>query len=102
MGFSNDDNDLKISKKVFIILVSLLLFYFTSTTMYLGYTHVGQIELVGYQSRYIFPFLPLILMNISNSRIRINKQNREVFNFSLTLIILFSYSSIALLTLMYE
>lgn len=102
MGFSNDDNDLKISKKVFIILVSLLLFYFTSTTMYLGYTPVGQIELVGYQSRYIFPFLPLILMNISNSRIRINKQNREVFNFSLTLIILFSYSSIALLTLMYE
>lgn len=94
---NEDKSDLNIKQKISMLIITCLLFYFTSTTMYLGFTPVGEYIIKGYQSRYIFPFLPLILMLCSNSFIKI-KDNKnyqlKIYTISLTILMLYTYCGI--------
>lgn len=64
------DNSKKISKKITLISIvsSLGVYAMTSLMLYLSFTPVGEINISGYQPRYILPILPLLLMLINNNK----------------------------------
>ena len=85
-AFESDDQKLKIFEKIIFIIVSLLIFFFTSTALYLSFTEVGSLHIEGYQSRYIYPMLPMLFMCIANKFVLIKKsKDHEDFNFFLIL-----------------
>ena len=80
------DNSKKINKKTTIISVlsSLCVFAMTSLMLYLTFTPVGQINISGYQPRYVLPILPLLLMLINSNRFigksnEIDEEKTDVF-----------------------
>ena len=86
MGFSENDEQLKFKTRLYILLVILIVFLFTSTGLYLGYTGVGRIVIEGYQTRYLFPLIPLFLLTIGNKRIKILRDEKyDIINYGLCL-----------------
>ena len=85
------DNDTKLIKKekLIYLLVTILLFGFTSTALYLSFTPVGETTILGYQSRYVFPFLPFILLCMKNKYITVKKTKKHQ-DFNYMLVILFN------------
>ena len=63
----------KMKDKIIFILGFLITFAATSAILYLVYTPVGENKINGYQTRYILPILPLILMTISNQWVQVKK-----------------------------
>ena len=56
----------------------------TSLMLYLTFTPVGQINISGYQPRYVLPILPLLLMLINSNRFigksnEIDEEKTDVF-----------------------
>ena len=49
-------------------ITALLVFATTSLMLYLTFTPIGQINITGYQPRYIIPLVPLVLMLINHKR----------------------------------
>lgn len=64
------DNSVKIKTRTTIVtLITFLCVYATTSLMlYLTFTPVGQINITGYQPRYLTPILPIVLMLISSKR----------------------------------
>lgn len=83
------DNSKKI--KLRTVIVSLItfaaVFGSTSLMLYLAFTPVGQINISGYQPRYIIPIIPVILMLINSSRYlnKSTKEQEEKNNINITL-----------------
>lgn len=94
MGLSSDDKMLNIKEKALVFIVSCLVFYFTSTGLYLSFTPVGEFIIKGYQARYVWPVIPLLLMLLSNKKIRIVNSYKLSFNCSLIITFLFLYSAL--------
>lgn len=92
MGFSSDDKALNLKEKIYIFIIAGLIFYFTSTGLYLTYTPVGSYIIKGYQARYIWPIIPLLLLLLSNKKVKISNSYKLSFNFSLIITFLFLYS----------
>ena len=102
MGLDSD-YEYSIKEKIFFVVVFLLIFFFTSTGLYLGYTGVGRIHIEGYQSRYLFPILPLILMILSNKKINILKnKDCDMFNYGLMLFLNIAFIIIIVFVNAYE
>ena len=83
--------------KFYLFIVFALCFYFTSTTMFLAFTPVGDYIIKGYQPRYVWPFLPLMLCLLSNKHIKIVKDDYSCLRtstVSLVLIFVFLYCSV--------
>lgn len=72
------DDSINFSKKNKSIFITtfLLIYAITSAALYLTFTPVGSNVLRGYQARYIFPIIFLILISISNNSIK-NLENKE-------------------------
>ena len=86
MGISDD---YKLNKKELLlsIIIVILIFGYTSTALYLGFTPVGETVILGYQPRYVFPFLTIILMCLKNNHINVvKKDNYESILFYIILI----------------
>ena len=85
------DNDRKLSKRINIvsILTFLAVFITTSFMLYLTFTPVGQINISGYQPRYITPIIPVLLMLLNVKRFigknEIEEQKKSDINISLIL-----------------
>jgi len=97
MGLSSDEYSIKKWNKFYIFIVFCLCFYFTSTTMYLAFTPVGEYIIKGYQPRYVWPFLPLLLLLFSNKHIKIIKDDYSCLRTTticFTLVMIFLYCSI--------
>ena len=94
MGLSSDDKMLNIKEKALVFIVSCLVFYFTSTGLYLSFTPVGEFIIKGYQARYVWPVIPLLLMLLSNKKIKIVNSYKLSFNCSLIITFLFLYSAL--------
>lgn len=75
------DNSKKIKTRttVISIITSAIVFVTTSLMLYLTFTPIGQINIAGYQPRYIIPLIPLLLMTINNKRY-LNKTTIEEEN----------------------
>lgn len=99
VGLSDDDEKVRFNviEKVIIFITVCLLFYFTSTTMYLAFTPVGEVIIKGYQSRYIFPFLALILMLCNNNFIKVKLGKNyylKLYTMSLAILLLYTYCAV--------
>lgn len=75
------DNSKKIKMRTSIVsLITFICVYAsTSLMLYLTFTPVGQINIAGYQPRYLIPILPSVLMLINNKRF-IGKSSEEEEN----------------------
>lgn len=77
VGISENDFKFKIKEKVIIVLSFLGVFATGSLVLYLSFTPVGHDMIQGYQTRYIFPVLPLILMIVNNNNQDNSKRKKE-------------------------
>ncbi len=70
MYVSITDNCKKVSMRTSIVsLITFLgIFVTTSLMLYLTFTPVGQIQISGYQPRYLLPVFPIILMLVNSKR----------------------------------
>lgn len=79
VAVTEDDYNFKIKDKIILVLTFLAIYGMTSAILYLSFTPVGVLYISGYQTRYIFPILPLILSCISNDNlISIKSYNRNM------------------------
>lgn len=79
VSITEDDFNFSIKNKIILLLAFMLGFGMTSAVLYLAFTPVGAIYVAGYQARYIFPILPLLLCCISNNKIKCEKsENRNM------------------------
>ena len=62
---------------ILMFITAVVTFGITSFALYWLYTPVGNDTIVGYQTRYLIPFLPLVLASFS-SRHRINKDYKDL------------------------
>ena len=83
ISITEDDYNLKIKDKIICIISFLLVYGMTSGILYLVFTPVGALYVAGYQARYIFPILPLLLVCISNKNIKIVKAINRNMNSAL-------------------
>ena len=63
------------------ILGFLITFAATSGMLYLTFTEIGKDIVSGYQTRYILPVLPLLLISVANKTVRVRRKmnmNRNI------------------------
>ncbi len=65
ISVTDSSKQLTVKNRLIFILSFLIVFAMTSTSMYLSYTPVGANSINGYQMRYLFPILLLLLTSIS-------------------------------------
>ncbi len=79
VALTEDDHNFKMKDKIVLALAFMLSYGMTSAVLYLTFTPVGELYILGYQARYIFPILPLILCCISNNKVKCEKsENRNM------------------------
>lgn len=74
----DDSMTFKTKDKVVIAITVITTFIISSLILYLTYTPVGLYRIAGYQTRYIIPLLPLVLMSCSIKSIKNNSKNPEI------------------------
>lgn len=84
VALTEDDYNFKIKEKILLGLGFLLPFGMTSAILYLSFTPVRNLHIYGYQARYIFPILPLLLCCISNNKIKCTKSENRNMNIAIT------------------
>lgn len=83
IAITEDDENLKIKDKLISIAAFFLVYFMTSMVLYLSFTEVGKLSVSGYQTRYLFPVIPLILICISNNRVKTDKSENRNMNISI-------------------
>lgn len=75
----DDDVNLNLKTKIILILTFMLTFVTTSLPLYLTFSEIGAMHISGYQARYIFPILPILLCCVSNKRLKsTDNKNRKM------------------------
>ena len=82
VAFKDDSKNFNLKEKIIMILAFVLTFGFTSGILYVSCTPVGAIAVGGYQTRYIFPIVTLIMMLLSNKTLK--NQDDENFVMKIT------------------
>lgn len=79
-NMENDEIKTRITgkQKALYLLISLGCFGFTVAGMWTGWTPLGSITVEGVQGRYFLPFLPLLLMAFTTSKIKIDQTLFEI------------------------
>lgn len=80
VSITEDDYNFNTKEKILLISSFICVYVMTSAVLYLSFTEVEALYVKGYQSRYVIPILPLILMCLSNKRIKYNKSDNRVLN----------------------
>lgn len=88
IAISDNSFRFKIKEKIIIALTFLAVFGTGSLVMYLSFTPVGHDMIMGYQTRYIFPILPLLFMIINNNNKEKDKNTKENISIATTLFII--------------
>ncbi|MBR3249138.1 MAG: DUF2142 domain-containing protein [Clostridia bacterium] len=79
VSLTEDDKNLKIKDKLIMTISFFMVYLMTSMVLYLSFTEVGTMHVAGYQTRYILPVLPLVLICVSNNKVKyMNKENRNI------------------------
>lgn len=84
------DNSVKFNKKEKAIFLAAFFgsFLTGSLMLYISFTKVGKLSIDGYQARYIFPILPLLLMTMNNNNQETDKNHREKISMVLSIFIM--------------
>ena len=80
-----DEHVFKIKDKIIMIISFLLVWGMTSVALYLSFTQVGALYVAGYQTRYIAPVLPLLLLCMANNKVKYNKNENINMNISIVM-----------------
>ena len=75
VGITDFSEEFKLRTKIVFIITSLAIFATTSTALYLSYTAVGANHINGYQMRYLFPIIPLILCVFQTRKLRYKEKD---------------------------
>ena len=62
-------------EKTIFVITFFMVYIMTNIVLYFSFTPVGYETINGYQARYIYPILPLLLVCISNKNIKVTKGN---------------------------
>lgn len=83
IGLTDDSKNFNKKTKAIFLTIFLITFFMTSTMLYISYTEVGDIQIRGYQLRYIYPIIPLLLMCLSSNKLKTTEsENKEVLKLS--------------------
>lgn len=63
--------------KILMFLSSIITIFTMSFVMYLSFSPIGNDEISGFQSRYILPVLPLMLMCVNSKKITVKKDEED-------------------------
>lgn len=77
VAISDNSIKFKVKEKTILVIAFFATFLTGSLMLYIGFTPVGKIGIDGYQTRYIFPILPLLLMIVNNNNQETDENNRE-------------------------
>lgn len=78
VAVTEDDYIFGVKDRVVLSMSFMLTFAMTSTILYLCFSKVGAEHIGGYQTRYILPILPLVLIGLGNKNlVVVNKKNRN-------------------------
>lgn len=83
ISITEDDENFKIKDKIIMIISFFAVVAMTSMALYLTFTEIGSLHVAGYQTRYIFPILPLILFPISSDKIKVKKSENRRMNIAI-------------------
>lgn len=79
VALTESEHHFKTKEKIIMLISFLMVWGMTSMALYLSFTQVGALYVAGYQTRYIMPVLPLVLVCISNSKVEGKQtQNRNL------------------------
>lgn len=70
IAFKDDSINFTAKEKIIMLITFLLTFGFTSGILYIACAPVGANYIMGYQTRYIFPIITLIMMCLSNKTLK--------------------------------
>lgn len=76
VAIKDDSINFNKKNKIIFIITFFVIYAITSAALYLTFTPVGYNTVTGYQSRYLFPILFLILICISNKNVK-NTEPKE-------------------------
>ena len=87
------DNEKIVNKRINLvsIVTFLAVFITTSFMLYLTFTPVGEINLLGYQPRYITPILPIILMLLNDKRFISKSSDEKQKNIDLNICLILGF-----------
>ena len=74
ISITDGSKQLKARTRIIFIITFLIVIAMTSTAMYLSYTKVGAEYIEGFQMRYMFPILILLLSSISIKRLELDNK----------------------------
>ena len=74
----DDSKKFKVKEKLIFIISFLAVFCMTSIVLYLNFTKVGNSEIVGYQSRYLFPIISLIFIGMNLKNVSVKKGQNTI------------------------
>ena len=74
ISVTDSSKHLSAKTRVVFMLSFFVVFAMTSTSMYLSYTPVGASFINGYQKRYLFPILLLLLMSLSIKKVELKNK----------------------------
>lgn len=97
VGLIDNSKSFNLKLKSIFLLTFFAVFITTSTALYLSYTAVGSNYVTGYQMRYIFPIIPLLLMCISIKHLSYNEDKCEdilLITYIIGLLILLSITGV--------
>ena len=83
VALTENDYNFKIKDKIILLLAFFLGYGMTSAIMYLSFTAVGELHIAGYQPRYLFPILPLLLCCLSGNYIKTNSCKNRTLNITI-------------------
>ena len=78
IAIKDDSKNFSKKNKAIFISTFLIIFAITSIALYLTFTEIGEKTIAGYQARYIFPIISLVLMCISSKNLKNNEKEENV------------------------
>ena len=76
-GITDDSKNLNKKVKWIAIITFFVILSITSTLLYISYTPLQDDEIKGYQLRYIFPIISLIVICLSSEKIKNQKREKK-------------------------
>lgn len=74
---TDEYTDINMRTKIVSIITFISIFVTTSIMLYLTFTPVGQINISGYQPRYLIALFPMILMIVNEKNVFLNKKQEN-------------------------
>lgn len=78
VALTDDSHNFKTKHKAVFLATFFAVYFMTNIILYICYTPVGDTGIAGYQPRYLFPIIPLLLACASNNKIQTKRKNMDL------------------------